>query len=66
MTTPNPEKPDQQVCIMQIAFPVDSDDQAISIKKKIGEILSLLPDSSIDFRLVAGNANQRRVSSPIR
>ena len=41
----------QEICTMQIAFPVDSDEQAISYKKKINEILSDIPQARIEFAL---------------
>ena len=41
----------QEICTMQIAFPVDSDEQAISYKKKINEILSDIPNARIEFAL---------------
>ena len=41
----------QEVCTIQIAFAVDSDEQAISYKKKISEILSDIPNARIEFAL---------------
>ena len=41
----------QEVCTIQIAFAVDSDEQAIGYKKKISEILSDIPNARIEFAL---------------
>lgn len=41
----------QEICTIQIAFPVDTDEQAISYKKKIYEILSDIPNARIEFAL---------------
>ena len=43
----------QEVCTIQIAFPVDSDEQAIGYKKKITEILSDIPKVRIEFALTS-------------
>jgi len=43
--------PPKQVCTMRIIFPVESDEQAIALKKKINEALSDLPEAGIDFAL---------------
>lgn len=40
-----------EVCSIRISFPVDSDDQAIEYKKKIGEVLAPIPTSRIEFTL---------------
>ncbi len=41
----------QEICTIQIAFPVDSDEQAIGYKKKITEILSDISNARIEFAL---------------
>jgi len=41
----------QEICTIQIAFAVDSDEQAISYKKKINEVLSDIPNARIEFAL---------------
>lgn len=41
----------QEVCTIQIAFAVDSDEQAIRYKKKISEILSDIPNARLEFAL---------------
>jgi len=43
----------QNVCSIQIGFPVSSDEQAIEYKKKIGEILSDIPNVRIEFTLTS-------------
>lgn len=40
-----------QVCSMRIAFPVESDEQAIEYKKRINEVLSDLSAVRISFDL---------------
>ncbi len=51
------EKPKlQELCTMRIAFPVESDDQAIAVKKKISEILADIPDAGIQFTLQPARA----------
>lgn len=45
-----------QLCTMRIAFPVESDDQAIAVKKKISEILADVSDASVNFSLVDARA----------
>jgi len=41
----------QEICTIQIAFPVDTDEQAIGYKKKINEILSDIPQARVEFAL---------------
>ena len=41
----------QDICTIQIAFPVDTDEQAIGYKKKISEVLSDIPNARIEFAL---------------
>jgi len=43
----------QNVCSIQIGFPVTSDEQAIEYKRKIGEILADIPNARIDFTLTS-------------
>ena len=46
-------KPAQKdICRITLTFPVDSDEQAINIKKKIGGVLSELQDAQINFSLM--------------
>jgi len=42
----------QEICTMQIAFPVDTDEQAIAYKKKICEILADIPKARVEFALM--------------
>ena len=42
----------KQVCRMTVTFPVESDEQAIAIKKKIGEATSELSEAQIQFSLM--------------
>lgn len=45
------ERDKREVCTIRIMFPVDTDQQAIEYKKKIGEVLSSKPDAMIEFKL---------------
>ena len=46
------EKPSKvQVCTLNIAFPVDSDDKAIEIKKKVSAVIADLPKVMVDFNI---------------
>lgn len=52
METPPQEKSEQELCTMRIMFPVESDEQAIGVKKKIKECLKDIPNSHIQFSLM--------------
>lgn len=52
MSDPEQKTPPSQVCTIRIMFPVDTDEQAISYKKKISDVLADLPDARIDFSLM--------------
>lgn len=43
----------KQVCNIRIMFPVETDEQAIEYKKKIGDVLSDIPQVRIEFGLSA-------------
>lgn len=51
----DPEKKNTavQVCSIRIMFPVDTDEQAIAYKKKIGEVLADIPQARIEFSLMS-------------
>ena len=51
----------QEICSIRIMFPVDSDDQAIEIKKKIAEILKDKSDAQVQFGLTSGDMGPRGV-----
>lgn len=42
----------KEICRMTLTFPVDTDEQAIDIKKKVGAVLSELQDAQINFSLM--------------
>lgn len=44
--------PNKQLCRMTLTFPVESDERAIDMKKKITTILTELPDAQIQFSLM--------------
>ena len=41
----------KQLCAITIMFPVDSDDEAIRIKKEIALIVAPIKESRVEFRL---------------
>jgi len=43
----------KQVCRLTVVFPVESDEVAIEVKRKIAEVVSELPDSQINFGLMS-------------
>lgn len=52
MENPTENKTDtKQVCSITVMFPVTTDEDAIVVKKKIGDVLKDLPESRIDFRI---------------
>lgn len=42
----------KEICRMTITFPVDTDEQAIELKKKIAEVMKEKPDSQVQFSLM--------------
>jgi hypothetical protein len=48
----NQTTPDEiELCTIRIAFPVETDEQAIGYKKKISEVLADIPQVRIEFSL---------------
>lgn len=45
--------PSKQVCSIRIMFPVDTDEQAIDYKKKIGAVLADIKQARIEFSLMS-------------
>ncbi len=43
----------QEVCIIRIMFPVESDEQAIDYKKKIGNIVNDVSDARMEFSITS-------------
>ncbi|KKM88740.1 hypothetical protein LCGC14_1255710 [marine sediment metagenome] len=41
----------KQICSITVMFPVLSDDEAIAVKKRIGESVKDIADARIDFRI---------------
>lgn len=54
------DKAKKQVCTIRILFPVDTDEQAIGIKKKIAEALADIPEANIDFGIRSMSAFAKR------
>ena len=50
----NETKIEMQVCIIKIVFPAVSDDAAMEVKKKIADIMRPIPETNINFNLLAG------------
>ncbi len=42
----------KQVCTITVIFPVESDEDAIIVKKKIGEAIGPVSEARIDFRIM--------------
>lgn len=40
-----------EICSIRIMFPVESDEQALAFKKKIGDLLADIPDAMIQFSI---------------
>lgn len=53
------EQSKQEVCSIRIAFPVESDEQAIGYKKKITDILTDIPDVNISFSILQQSTQPR-------
>ena len=51
MVDDNETQPKIQICTLRIMFPVDTDEQAIEYKKKIGDVLAAMPKARIEFAL---------------
>ncbi len=45
------EQPKQEVCSIRIIFPIDSDEQAIDLKKKVAEVLKDVPEVQTQFNI---------------
>jgi len=43
----------QEICSIRIAFPVESDEQAVSYKKKISNVLADIPTAQIQFSIMS-------------
>lgn len=50
-----PESPPQpkEICTIRIAFPVESDEQALAYKKRLAEVLFDIPESQLHFSLMS-------------
>ena len=55
------EKVPKEICTIRIIFPVESDEQAIEVKKKIAETLSGIPDIQIQFMIMGNFANGSQI-----
>ena len=42
----------KQVCSISITFPIETDDAALVIKKKIDEAMKETTDARVDFRII--------------
>ncbi len=48
------DKPKNEICTIRIMFPVDTDEQAIDIKKKAAALLVEMPESHLSFSITTG------------
>jgi len=53
MDEPEQKKPPTQICTIRIMFPVDTDEQAISYKRKINDVLADIPNARVEFALMS-------------
>ena len=53
MTERMPNKTGSEICSIRIMFPVESDEQAIEYKKKIGALLAEVPEAQIQFSIMS-------------
>ena len=49
--SPSPEKMASEICSIRIMFPVNSDEEALAVKKKITEAVSNIPDVHTNFSI---------------
>lgn len=50
--TTSPAQP-KELCTLRIAFPVESDEHAVSVKKQISDILTGIPKVQIHFSIMS-------------
>lgn len=50
------DKTQDEICMIKIMFPVESDEQAIDYKKKISAIMSEIPEAQLHFSLIPAPA----------
>lgn len=48
--------PPKEICTIRIIFAVETDEQAIEYKKKIGDVLADIPNVQIQFSLMSPSA----------
>lgn len=48
----SPTQP-KELCTMRIAFPIESDEQALAVKKQISDILTGIPKVQIHFSIMS-------------
>lgn len=46
------EQDKKEVCMIRVLFPVNSDEEAIALKKKIKEALADKPDAQMQFSIM--------------
>ncbi len=45
-----PNLPNPELCTIAIVFPIDNDEQIISVKKRVSEAVKDLPQVKIEYR----------------
>ena len=56
------ENPNKEICTIRIVFPVESDEQAIGCKKKIGEIMRGIPEVQTQFAIMGASSLREKTS----
>ncbi len=41
-----------EICTITVVFPIESDEQALTFKKQISELLNEVPNAQIQFRIM--------------
>ncbi|KKM96564.1 hypothetical protein LCGC14_1176840 [marine sediment metagenome] len=65
MKTPNVEKSEQKACLIVVSLPVDTDEDALAVKKKIDAAVSEIDGCRVDFRLTNVVSTDANSSKPI-
>ena len=55
------DKEQKELCTIRIVFPTVSDEQSLSIKTKVGEVLKDVVDAQLQFAIMAGNSNGSQI-----
>lgn len=53
-STTNSESSKREFCVIRVVFPIESEDQALAVKKAIREATADIADVACDFRISQG------------